>query len=284
MPQPARRSHASLCSVQSCLPTRAGTVREVQYPGDKRCGGGGVLAEAFFDLEGSQISSGDRERAAGGSTRRASERHARAHARSRGALASCAEGMLAYRHRSPCLAAVTVARSCAVLPRATGFALGALAPRQQVRFVGEPTGLRAGPSGGTTSNLHRHDTLGLVAGVGQTVVDSYASWGFVVNGVALDGAVLLLPSASLLFEPRSLSEVTPESLAVLSLLDTPTRMLVLGCGRQSRRAPSALRRWCAQRDIAIEALSTQHAASTFNFMVAEDRPVAAVLFPLDVDD
>ena len=159
-----------------------------------------------------------------------------------------------------------------------------LAPRLLVRSVGEPTGLQAGPGGGASGNLHRHDTLGLVAGVGQTVIDSYASWGFVVNGVALEGPVLLLPRASLLFEPRSLDDLTPSSLAALTLLDTPTRMLVLGCGRKSRRAPSALRAWCASRGMAIEALATQHAASTFNFMVAEERPVAAVLFPLDVDD
>lgn len=159
-----------------------------------------------------------------------------------------------------------------------------LAPRLQARSVGEPTGLQSGPAGAAASNLNRHDTLGLVAGIGQTVVDSYTSWGCVVNGIALEGPVLLLPHASLLFEPRSLSELTPESLAVLTLLDTPTRMLVIGCGRKSRRAPSAVRQWCAARGIAIEALATQHAASTFNFMVAEERDVAAVLFPLDVDD
>ena len=132
--------------------------------------------------------------------------------------------------------------------------------------------------------LNRHDTLGIVAGVGQTVVDSYASWGFVVNGVALQGAVLLLPNTSLLFEPATLDQLTPASLAPLALLDKPMRMLVIGCGRQSRRAPRAVRAWCAEHDVAIEALSTQHACSTFNFMVAEDRPVAAVLFPLAADD
>ena len=157
-----------------------------------------------------------------------------------------------------------------------------LLPVLASRSVGEPTGLRPGPS--SPSALHRHDSLGLVAGIGTTVVDSYARWGFVVNGVALHGAVMLLPNASLLFEPKSVAEVTPESLAVLELLENPTRMLVLGCGRQSRRVPSGVRAWCTKHGVAIEALSTQHAASTFNFMVAEDRPVAAILFPNGVDD
>lgn len=105
-----------------------------------------------------------------------------------------------------------------------------------------------------------------------------------VNGVAIEGAVLLLPRASMLFQPRQLSGVTPATLAVLTLLDTPTRMLVLGCGRQSRRAPSELRAWCEARGVAIEALATKHACSTFNFMAGEDRAVAAVLFPVGVQE
>ena len=172
--------------------------------------------------------------------------------------------------------------SRALLPRAVPLLPVSASHRLLPRFVGEPTGLRPAP--GASSNLQRHDTLGLVAGLGVTAVDSYSSWGFVVNGIALEGAVLLLPTASLLFEPRSLDAVTPASLAALTLLDVPTRMLVLGCGRQSRRAPSKLREWCDGHGMAIETLTTQHACSTFNFMVAEDRPVAAVLFPLGVDD
>ena len=155
-----------------------------------------------------------------------------------------------------------------------------LLPVLASRSVGEPTGLRPGPS--SPSALHRHDSLGLVAGIGTTVVDSYARWGFVVNGVALHGAVMLLPNASLLFEPKSVAEVTPESLAVLELLENPTRMLVLGCGRQGGRVPPAVRAWCEERGVGFEALPTQHACATFNFMVSEGRPVAAVLFPLAV--
>ena len=182
--------------------------------------------------------------------------------------------------------AAATSSACSLLPRCSPALLSARAPTLQLRnwprFVGEPTGLR--PNVNPSSSLRRHDTLGLVAGVGETSVDSYASWGFVVNGVALEGAVLLLPKASLLFTPKRLADVTPASLSVLTLTDTPTRMLVLGCGRSSRRVPRAVREWCTQHDMAIEALATQHACSTFNFMVAEDRPVAAVLFPLEVDN
>lgn len=144
------------------------------------------------------------------------------------------------------------------------------------RWIGESSGLQA--SADRTSTLRRHDAFGLST-AGETLVDAYASWGFTVNGVALPGPVLLFPKASMLFGLSHLSELTPESLSILSLLDKPVRMLVLGCGRVSQRAPSGVRTWCEERGMAIEALPTQHACSTFNFMVSEGRPVAAVLFP-----
>ena len=152
------------------------------------------------------------------------------------------------------------------------------AAHANVRHIGEQSGLSA--LAAKSSPMMRHDQLGLVAGVGDTVIDSYASWGFTVNGVALHGPVLLLPKASLLYQLPTLGDITPDSLSVLTLLDTPVRMLVLGCGRTSQRAPTAVREWCEQRGVAIEALATQHACSTFNFMVSEDRSCAALLFPI----
>ena len=148
------------------------------------------------------------------------------------------------------------------------------------RWVGEQSGLSAvrdkRPSRIASDSLQ-------LAGIDETVVDSYAKWGFVVNGVALPGAVLLLPKASMLFQPQNVSEITPASLSVLTLLDAPVRMLVVGGGLSSRRPSAEVRAWCAERNVAVEALTTQHACSTFNFMVAENRPVAAVLFPLDAE-
>ena len=143
------------------------------------------------------------------------------------------------------------------------------------RSVGEQTGLSA--LAAKSSTLKRHDTLGLASDI---VVDSYSSLGFVVNGVSLVGPVLLLPNASLLFGASKLQDLTPASLSLLTLLDSPIDMLVLGCGRTSARVPSAVQMWCEERGISIEALPTKHACSTFNFMVAENRNVAGILWPM----
>ena len=146
------------------------------------------------------------------------------------------------------------------------------------RWVGEQSGLSAIKD--KRPMRIAKDSLQL-AGSNETVVDSYAKWGFVVNGVSLPGAVLLLPKANALFEPQNLSELTPDSLSVLTPLDSPIRLLVIGCGQRSGRPSEAVRKWCAEQNMALETLPTQHACSTFNFMVSENRAVAAVMFPLE---
>ena len=113
----------------------------------------------------------------------------------------------------------------------------------------------------------------------ETQIDGYSTTGFTINGVIVPGPVLLLPQASFLFEVGSLAELTPRSLAVLRLLKPPVGLLVVGTGRRLKPLPAAVEEWLGELAIAPEAVPTQHACSTFNFMVGEDRQVAAVLFP-----
>ena len=75
------------------------------------------------------------------------------------------------------------------------------------------------------------------------------------------------------------AELTPRSLEVLRLLKPPVELLVVGTGRRLKPLPAAVEEWLGELAIAPEAVPTQHACSTFNFMVGEDRQVAAVLFP-----
>ena len=144
------------------------------------------------------------------------------------------------------------------------------------RWIGEQAGLSA--LADKSRSVRRHDALG-PGSVGDTIVDGYAAHGFRINGVSLHGPVLLLPRASFLLAIDSFHALTTESLAVLDVLHEPAQVLVIGCGSGSERIPSKIRTWSEQRGIAIEALATPHACSTFNFMVQEQRVVAAILFP-----
>ena len=168
-----------------------------------------------------------------------------------------------------------VRRTSAALQRASSH-------RVFRRSVGEVGGLEAlAESGGARRKpTGWGDPLAESQSPGRTIVDSYTTGGFIINGVTLQGTVLLLPTHSMLFRVPHLNDLTPRSLEVLRLLEERTEMLVIGCGRQLSRPPLSVREWTAEHRIATEISSTPHACSTFNFMVQEQRQVAAVLFPV----
>ena len=58
------------------------------------------------------------------------------------------------------------------------------------------------------------------AGEQRTTVDSYNKHGFVVNGVLIQGAVMLLPVTTLLWNVAKMEDVTTESLVAFRLLRT----------------------------------------------------------------
>ena len=113
-----------------------------------------------------------------------------------------------------------------------------------------------------------------------TLVDAYTRSGFTVNGVLMQGAVLLLPRMTTLFAVRRLEDLAPQNLDVLRVLDPLPELLIIGCGRMVTPLPATTTRWLSQHGINPELFPTHSACSTFNFMAQERRPVAAILFPL----
>ena len=168
---------------------------------------------------------------------------------------------------------------CSRLAAVRGRALRPPRSLGRVRFVGEDTGLSA-LSDKKARRAFRADPLlhGAASLVDQTV-EGYSPEGFTINSITLPGTVLLLPQVSLLFHVNRLEELTPDSLEVLRLLDPPIEVLIVGTGRTLQPLPPATEEWLAAHCIAPELSPTRHACSTFNFMGAEGRQVAAVLFP-----
>ena len=154
-------------------------------------------------------------------------------------------------------------------------------PRIFRRSVGELSGLDAlaTHSSGFRKATSETPTAELAGNV-ATEVDSYTTSGFVVNGISMAGAVLLMPRLRLLFSLTRVEDLTPRSLEVLRLCDVMSPLLLVGCGRHLTRPPAAFRGWAADHGIQVEPMATPQACSTFNFMVQEHRPVVAVLFPI----
>lgn len=150
----------------------------------------------------------------------------------------------------------------------------------RVRHIGEETGLSVLSDMAPRRTANFDPLKDGAASLIETQVEGYSAAGFTVNGVILPGAVFLLPQVSLLFEVPTLANLTPRSLEVLRLLHPPVEYLVVGTGRRLEPLPPATHEWLMQHCIAPESLPTRHACSTFNFMVAEGRQVAGVLFPV----
>ena len=180
---------------------------------------------------------------------------------------------------APEVAAPQAAMFCSRLAAVRGRALRPPRSLGRVRFVGEDTGLSAMTDKKARRAFRADPLLDGAASLVDQTVEGYSPEGFTINSIILPGTVLLLPQVSLLFHVSRLEQLTPDSLEVLRLLDPPIEMLIVGTGRTLLPLPQATEEWLAAHCIAPELLPTRHACSTFNFMGAEGRQVAAVLFP-----
>ncbi|GLI58930.1 hypothetical protein VaNZ11_000715, partial [Volvox africanus] len=75
---------------------------------------------------------------------------------------------------------------------------------------------------------------------GMAKISGYYSGGFYINNVQVPGSVIVSHDLYLMWRPRRISEVTPESLTFLELLKPAPEVLVLGTGVQLQPLPQTL--------------------------------------------
>ncbi|MBF0323804.1 Mth938-like domain-containing protein [Magnetospirillum moscoviense] len=116
-----------------------------------------------------------------------------------------------------------------------------------------------------------------VVGKEFQLINGYGDGGFTIAGTRHEGSVLILATQTLAWSPRSLGEVTPESLAELFQASPRPTVLLLGCGKGMRPVPKPLRDACRPLGIVVEPMDTGAACRTFNVLLTEGRDVAAAL-------
>jgi uncharacterized protein len=112
------------------------------------------------------------------------------------------------------------------------------------------------------------------------IVRSYGPGRFLISEREWREPVLVTPTAT---QPLAISraeDITPETLAFLKTLPTPTELLVLGCGAKAVFVPPAQRALLKAAGLGLEVVDTGSACRIYNVLVAEGRRVAAVLIPL----
>jgi len=112
------------------------------------------------------------------------------------------------------------------------------------------------------------------------MIDSYNHHGFKLNnGMSVLGPMVIFPKTVLGWDVSGVDDITPESLALFSVLEPKPDVLVIGVGDVGAQlAPESLK-FLRSKKINIEVLATQHACTTFNFLSGEGRCTAAVMIP-----
>jgi len=105
-----------------------------------------------------------------------------------------------------------------------------------------------------------------------------------VNGVLIQGAVILLPETTLLWNVSKMEDITSESLVALRLLLTKPELCIFGTGRRLQRTPESIHRDMKAMGIPYDTMDTVNALATFNVLNQEGRNVVGVFLPLDPID
>lgn len=112
------------------------------------------------------------------------------------------------------------------------------------------------------------------------MIDSFATYGFKLNnGITVLGPMAIFPRTVLSWQVADSDDVTEESLKLFKLLEPRIDLLILGLDTTDRSKIDKAFKAARANELNIEILATEHACSTFNFLNAEGRSVAAALIP-----
>ncbi len=111
-------------------------------------------------------------------------------------------------------------------------------------------------------------------------VTAYGDGGFQISGTRYSGAVIVLPTRTVAWQPGALDTLTEDAFEAVLTADPPTEILLLGTGEGMSQVGLPLRRALDARGITLDVMDTGAACRTYNVLMDEERRVAAALFPV----
>ncbi len=117
------------------------------------------------------------------------------------------------------------------------------------------------------------------ASAGGPLVQALVGTGFRIDGIVYPEGALLTPDAATAWRPPALGALDDAALA--PLLETRPEFILLGTGAQLRRPAPALAAVLESRGVGLELMDSRAAARAWAVLRAEDRRIAAALYPLD---
>jgi uncharacterized protein len=113
---------------------------------------------------------------------------------------------------------------------------------------------------------------------GRHAIEGYGSGGFSFAGMSHRGSILAMPSGIRAVAASDVAQMDADLLAPL-FAEPPgaINLLVVGAGAGFALPPRAVRDLLKSRGIGVDPMATAHAVSTYNILLGEGRPVAALL-------
>ena len=112
---------------------------------------------------------------------------------------------------------------------------------------------------------------------GQQLINGYGDEGFRVSGARYEGSVLIMPEKTQSWPLSDISELSVESLSLLTPAAAEIEILLIGCGNGMVFIEEDLRTHLRAHGIVVDAMSTGAAVRTYNVLLLERRRVAAAL-------
>jgi uncharacterized protein len=112
------------------------------------------------------------------------------------------------------------------------------------------------------------------------VIRTYGPGRFLISEREWREPVLVTPTATAPLAIVRAEDLTVASLAFLQTLQTPTELLVVGCGARAVFMPPDKRAAFKAAGLGLEVVDTGSACRIYNVLLAEGRRVAAVLIPV----
>lgn len=116
---------------------------------------------------------------------------------------------------------------------------------------------------------------------GRQLIESYGDGAFKISGVVYTAPVIVFPESC--FSPDYFEADQSNFRLLREVFQTSysPSVLLYGTGNNTNLIPEIEKEFVRQQNCVLDIMNTGAACRTFNVLCAEDRRVAAVLFPVD---
>ena len=116
---------------------------------------------------------------------------------------------------------------------------------------------------------------------GRQLIESYGDGAFKISGVVYNAPVIVFPESCFSPDYFEADESNFRLLREVFQTSYSPSVLLYGTGKNTSLIPETEKEFVRQQNCVLDIMNTGAACRTFNVLCAEDRRVAAVLFPVD---